>query len=180
MSYNTTNALRPSGAPTSKPSTSYTPSLDPSPLPSALPTGLPSSTPTSPPSSQPSILPTNTIQPSLTYSPTSIHTAAPTSSREGLCLIGEDSLASYTSCGAVLLNVSSRDRNLIGFEGYDSLYKLQVMSPRTVRAVVCPHAVANASVTPYLWLYEACPFNGSIPLLSTSDETSQSVVRIFL
>lgn len=192
VNYTTTNVLRPSTAPTSVPTSSTRPYAAPTPLPSALPTQLPSSSPTLTPSLSPSVIPSSTSSPSLTHEPTALQTPSPTSKRVGLCLIGEEDEGGsvMTSCGMTLVNVNtSHNRDLIGFQGRDSLYRLDVISPRTVRAVVCPtetNETSNAStLNPYIWMYDGCPFNastlnGSIPLLTTSDETSQTEVWYFI
>jgi hypothetical protein len=149
-------------------------------LPSATPTLLPSSIPTQTPSSHPTSLPSITPLPSVSFEPTIIKTPTPSATRDQLCVIDGEGNAQYTSCGATNLNVSNSEQShYIGFDGYDSIYRLDVISTRTVRVAVCPSDNNNSSSStfaPYLWLYNGCPFSETFSLLSTSDETSKNEV----
>jgi hypothetical protein len=182
VNYSATQVLRPTSAPTLTPSASLHPSTSPTSLPSATPTLLPSSVPTQTPSSHPTSLPSITPLPSVSFEPTIIQTPTPSATRDQLCVIDQiEGNAQYTSCGATNLNVSnSKQSHYIGFDGYDSIYRLDVISTRTVRVAVCAsddnNSSSSSTFAPYLWLYNGCPFSETFSLLSTSDETSKNEV----
>jgi len=187
VTYSVSNAMNPTQLPTVVPTRSIYPSSLPTPLPSATPTPLPSTAPTVLPSLSPTPSPSISLVPTDTYEPTIDATPEPTQRRSSLCELGGDQTTKKVTCGATLLNVGNKEQNdVLGFGAKDSLFRIDIISPRSVRAAVCPRnnsllsnsTQGNVSFSPYLWLYDGCPFNGSMPLLSTSDETTTTDVKL--